>query len=126
MAAGRLGAFRKPPRLPYYAWRATLNYDVRNPYNEPAWEYPDGVPTIQTPAVQPDDLKGPPPTKDEKETDPSYKLYIDWSWAELKNKAKEIRPGLNVHGVRRLDICRMLHEAGVSPEARHSKPVEVA
>ena len=116
-AAARQGAFQHPPKLPYYAWRAQLDSDKRNPYTEPAFEYPDGPPKIQAPPSPTyDEMRGRPLTPDEKKADPFYKLYESWSFPQLKMKMKEIVPHVKFAGLSRADMGRVLHDHNVSPE----------
>ena len=116
MAAARQGVFKKPAALPYYAWMAMRTGDEKAPIDHPYFEYPDGMPIQPKPPEDglPSDLKR------DKKDDPYAKLYQQWSYDDLRHEAKRLKPDINLYGVSRVSLGRLLYEKGVMPE---HKPV---
>ena len=120
MVAVRQGVFQRPPSLPYYAYMAMRTGDEKGPINHPHFEYPDGMPTRP---ISDDAL--PSEARQDKKDDPYYKMYAQWGYDDLKNEARRVKPDINLYGVSRAALGRLLYENGVPPTSKpvHADPV---
>ena len=116
MEAAQQGTFRLPPSLPYYWLRAQFNGDERGHIPHPPFEYPDGMPVkpVADDAL-PSDLQA------NKKDDPFAKMYVQWTYAELKTEVKRLDPSINLYGISRAACGRFLYEHGIQPT---SKPLK--